>query len=148
MASNFVKTRFRRSPTFHLSTLKTKFTIFVFVVEKCNVGDRLKRVFPKFHADRSHFRPFSDSRRRQRPYRQRRRKKKSFDRGGPVWPPRSNAADDRLGEGLGGLCPLSQKPGGLGGSAPQRKVNQKVYRRHLCYKSFNRVQNINAQITD
>ena len=26
-----------------------------------------------------------------------RRKKKAFDRGGPVWPPRSNAADDRLG---------------------------------------------------
>ena len=24
-------------------------------------------------------------------------KKKAFDRGGPVWPPRSNAADDRLG---------------------------------------------------
>ena len=23
--------------------------------------------------------------------------KKAFDRGGPVWPPRSNAADDRLG---------------------------------------------------
>ncbi len=28
----------------------------------------------------------------------------------------------------------------------QPKVNQKVYRRHLCYKSFNRVQNINAHI--
>ena len=27
--------------------------------------------------------------------------KKAFDRGGPVWPPRSNAADDRLG--VGGL---------------------------------------------
>ena len=26
-------------------------------------------------------------------------KKKSFDRGGSVWPPRSNAADDRLGRG-------------------------------------------------
>ena len=24
-------------------------------------------------------------------------KKKAFDRGGPVWPPRSNAKDDRLG---------------------------------------------------
>ena len=26
-------------------------------------------------------------------------KTKAFDRGGPVWPPRSNAADDRLGGG-------------------------------------------------
>ena len=48
-------------------------------------------------------------------------KKKAFDRGGPVWPPRSNAADDRLGEGLGGLCPPSQKSWGLGGSTPQPK---------------------------
>ena len=47
--------------------------------------------------------------------------KKAFDRGGPVWPPRSNAADDRLGGGLGGLCPPSQNSGGLGGSAPQPK---------------------------
>ena len=32
--------------------------------------------------------------------------KKAFDRGGPVWPPRSNAADDRLGVGgLGGFAP-------------------------------------------
>ena len=31
--------------------------------------------------------------------------KKSFDRGGPVWPPRSNAANDRLGGGLGGFAP-------------------------------------------
>ena len=30
-------------------------------------------------------------------------KKKSFDRGGPVWPPRSNAKYDRLGGGLRGL---------------------------------------------
>ena len=42
-----------------------------------------------------------------------------------VWPPRSNAADDRLGGGLGGLCPPSQKPGGLGGSAPQPKSKTK-----------------------
>ena len=32
-------------------------------------------------------------------------KKKAFDRGGPVWPPRSNAADDRLGGGSGGQRP-------------------------------------------
>ena len=57
-------------------------------------------------------------------------KKKSFDRGGPVWPPRSNVTNDRLRGGSlplslspwsGGLCPPSQKPGGLGGSAPQPK---------------------------
>ena len=47
--------------------------------------------------------------------------KKAFDRGGPVWPPRSNAADDRLGGVWGRLCPPSQKPGGLG-SAPQPKT--------------------------
>ena len=48
-------------------------------------------------------------------------KKESFDRGGPVWPPRSNVTNDRLRGGLGGLCPPSQNSGGLGGSAPQPK---------------------------
>ena len=52
--------------------------------------------------------------------------KKSFDRGGPVWPPRSNVTNDRLRGGLGGLCPPSQKPGGLGGSAPQPKFFEKT----------------------
>ena len=55
-------------------------------------------------------------------------KKKSFDRGGPVWPPRSNVTNDRLRGGLGGLCPPSQKPGGLGGSAPQPKP--KIFRKN------------------
>ena len=32
-------------------------------------------------------------------------KKKTFDRGGPAWPPRSNAADDRLGGVCGGQGP-------------------------------------------
>ena len=37
-----------------------------------------------------------------------RRGKKSIDRGGPVWPLRSNAADNCLGGGgLRGLCPPS-----------------------------------------
>ena len=45
-------------------------------------------------------------------------KKKSFDRGGPVWPPRSNVTNDRLGGGLGGLCPPSLTWGGLGGALP------------------------------
>ena len=99
-ASNFAKTRFRRSPTFHLSTSKNifrpkfllrrrkkksressetrfpkvggwtepssggkrpfkvlqKISLFfdVFAIEKGNVGDRLKRVFTKFEAERSH----------------------------------------------------------------------------------------------
>ena len=52
--------------------------------------------------------------------------KKSFDRGGPVWPPRSNVTNDRLRGGLGGLCPPSQKPGGLGGSAPQPKIFRNI----------------------
>ena len=46
--------------------------------------------------------------RRRRAWRQRHR---SFDRGSPVWPPRSNVTNDRLGEGP------SQKPG-LWGAAP------------------------------
>ena len=39
--------------------------------------------------------------------------KKAFDRGGPVWPPRSNAADDRLGGGpilRCGVAPSCQAP--------------------------------------
>ena len=47
-------------------------------------------------------------------------KKKAFDRGGPGWPPRSNAKYDRLGGGLGGLCP-QPKTGGSGGQRPAAK---------------------------
>ena len=47
--------------------------------------------------------------------------KKSFDRGGPVWSPRSNVTNDRLRGGLGGGP--SQKLKGLGGSAPQPKFS-------------------------
>ena len=47
--------------------------------------------------------------------------KKAFDRGGPVWPPRSNAADDRLGGGSGGALPPQPKFGGSGGQRPQAK---------------------------
>ena len=53
-ASNFVKTRFGRSPTFHFSTAKTSKKINGFRVERWNVGDRLKRILTKFHADRSY----------------------------------------------------------------------------------------------
>ena len=38
-------------------------------------------------------------------------KKKPFDRGGPVWPPRSNVRNDRLGVGrLGGQSPPRPPP--------------------------------------
>ena len=35
-------------------------------------------------------------------------KKKSFDRGGPVWPPRSNVTNDRLRGGVWGAAPPRQ----------------------------------------
>ena len=50
--------------------------------------------------------------------------KKAFDRGGPIWPPRSNAADDRLGGGLGELCPPQPKIGGSGGQRSPAKIEQ------------------------
>ena len=43
---------------------------------------------------------------------------KAFDRGGPVWPPRSNAADDRLGGFWGGFVPPA-KNRVVWGAAPQ-----------------------------
>ena len=43
--------------------------------------------------------------------------KKAFDRGGPIWPPRSNAADDRLG-GVWGCFAPPAKNGGVWGAAP------------------------------
>ena len=52
-------------------------------------------------------------------------KKKSFDRGCPVWPPWSNVTNDRSRGGLGGLCAPSQKPGNLGGRAPSQ--NRKIF---------------------
>ena len=45
--------------------------------------------------------------------------KKAFDRGGPVWPPRSNAKYNRLG-GPEALHPSAKKPGGLGGGPPRQ----------------------------
>ena len=35
-------------------------------------------------------------------------KKKAFDRGGPVWPPRSNAKYDRFGGGAGAVREIFQ----------------------------------------
>ena len=53
--------------------------------------------------------------------------KKAFDRGGPVWPPRSNVTNDRLKGASGGACAPSQKSGGLGGSAPQPKSKKHFF---------------------
>ena len=63
----------------------------------------------------------------------RRRKKKKIDRGGPVWPPRSNAKDVRLGAFWGGKTHLSKKTGGSGGAAPQQPPSQNVF---VCKNSF------------
>ena len=49
-------------------------------------------------------------------------KKKSFDRGGPVWPPRSNVTNDRLRGGSGGALPPQPKFGGSGGQRPPAKT--------------------------
>ena len=49
-------------------------------------------------------------------------KKKSFDRGGPVWPPRSNVTNDRLRWGSGGALPPQPKFGGSGGQRPPAKT--------------------------
>ena len=59
-------------------------------------------------------------------------KKKSFDRGGPVWPPRSNVTNDRLRGGSGGALPPQPKTGGSGGQRPPAKTenfrkNAKIY---------------------
>ena len=50
-------------------------------------------------------------------------KKKSFDRGGPVWPPRSNVTNDHLRGGVGsGPKPPQPKTGGSGGQRPSAKT--------------------------
>ena len=51
-------------------------------------------------------------------------KNKSFDRGGPVWPPRSNVTNDRLGRGSGGALPPQPKTGGSGGQRPPAKTEK------------------------
>ena len=50
--------------------------------------------------------------------------KKSFDRGGPVWPPRSNVTNDRLRGGSGGALPPQPKFGGSGGQRPPAKTEK------------------------
>ena len=69
-------------------------------------------------------------------------KKKSFDRGGPVWPPRSNVTNDRL-RGSGGAKSPWPKTGGSGGQRPPaktqnfsenfRKNSKKFSPTHLAY---------------
>ena len=49
--------------------------------------------------------------------------KKAFDRGGPVWPPRSNAADDRLRGDPGSFAPPAQN-WGSGGQRPPAKIEK------------------------
>ena len=58
--------------------------------------------------------------------------KKTFDRGSPVWPPRSNAADHRLrgGSVWWGKAPPSPKPVVLGAAPPSQK------RKGSCIKRF------------
>ena len=51
-------------------------------------------------------------------------KKKSFDRGGPVWPPRSNVTNDRVRGGPGGALPPQPKTGGSGGQRPPAKTEK------------------------
>ena len=52
-------------------------------------------------------------------------KKKTFDRGGPVWPPRSNVTNDRLG-------------GVWGGFAPQPKIFRKFSKKINIFFIFSR----------
>ena len=52
-------------------------------------------------------------------------KQKAFDRGGPDWPPRSNAEDDRSWGVSGGALPPPPKTGGFGGHRPPAKIETK-----------------------
>ena len=53
--------------------------------------------------------------------------KKAFDRGGPVWPPRSNAADDRFGGVWGGFAPPAKIRGVWGAEPPSKIENLEKY---------------------
>ena len=53
-------------------------------------------------------------------------KKKSFDRGGPVWPPRSNVTNDRLREWVwGGFAPQPKTQGVWGAAPPSQNFSKK-----------------------
>ena len=51
-------------------------------------------------------------------------KKQSFDRGGPVWPPRSNVTNDRLTGGSGEALPPPAKNRGVWEAAPLAKTEK------------------------
>ena len=51
-------------------------------------------------------------------------KKKTFDRGGPFWPPRSNAKDNRSDGGPGGALAPQPKIKGSGGQRTPAKTNK------------------------
>ena len=53
-------------------------------------------------------------------------KKKAFDRGGPVRPPRSNAADDHLRGWSGGALFPQPKTGRSGRQRPPAKILKKI----------------------
>ena len=62
---------------------------------------------------------------------------KVFDRGGPVWPPRSNAKDDRLGEEFwGGKAPPAKNRRVWGAALPSQKRN--VIKKPLLEKALSR----------
>ena len=53
--------------------------------------------------------------------------KKSFDRGGPVWPPRSNVTNDRLRGGVwGSFAPQAKNRGVWGAAPPSEKLTKKL----------------------
>ena len=53
-------------------------------------------------------------------------KKKSFDRGGPVWPPRSNVTNDRLRGGVrGGFAPPAKNRRVRGAAPPSQNRKKK-----------------------
>ena len=62
--------------------------------------------------------------------------KKSFDRGGPVWPPRSNVTNDRLRGGSGGALPPQPKIGGSGGQRPPAKNISKIFEKKKIFFYF------------
>ena len=72
-----------------------------------------------------------------RAYRQRRRKKK-IDRGGPVWPPRSNVTNDRFRGGSGGPLPPQPKTGGSRGQRPPAKIFRKNEKNRKIFDFFPR----------
>ena len=53
--------------------------------------------------------------------------KKAFDRGGPVWPPQSNAADNRLWGWSGEALPTQPKTGGSAVQPPSAKHFEQNY---------------------